>query len=96
MTFEELKQHSIAPMKDLPIEVQFGAESADLMFTKHEQLRLLRADRLRRIDLGLEAATGKKSQRRGGFSAVWRTTYSDCDGYDCFMANLLKRSWADI
>ena len=59
MTFAELKKHSIArfaPMKELPIEVRFGA---DLMFTEHMQLR---ADRLLRIDLGLEAPAGKTSQ----------------------------------
>ena len=48
MTFAELKKHSIAPTKELPIEVLF---SADLIFTEHEQLR---ADRLLRIDLSLE------------------------------------------
>ena len=64
-------------MKELPIEVRFGT---DLMFTEHEQLR---AYRLLRIDLGLERPG--KSQRQGGFSAVWRTTYADCDGYDRFM-----------
>ena len=81
-------------MKEVPLEVRFGA---DLMFKEHEQLR---ADRLLRINLGLEAASGKTTQRRCGFSAVWRTTYADCAGYDRFQAsltaNLLKRSWADL
>ena len=53
MTFAALKNHLIAPMKELPIEDRFGS---DLMFTEHEQLR---------IDPGLEPG---KSQRRGGFS----------------------------
>jgi hypothetical protein len=93
MTFAELKQHSIVSMKELPIAVRF---CADLMFKEPEQLL---ADRLLCINMGLKPA-GKKSQRRGCFSAVWRTMYADCAGYNSFMArltaNLPKRSWADI
>ena len=95
MTFAELKKQSIAPLKEVPLEVRFGA---DLMFQEHEQRR---ADRLLRIDMGLAPASGPKAEaRRGAFSAVWRTTYADCAGYDRFKArlveNLPKRSWADL
>ena len=95
MTFAELKKSSIAPLKEVPLEVRFGA---DLMFREDEQRR---ADRLLRIDLGLAPASGPKAEpRRGAFSAVWRTTYADCAGYDRFKArlveNLPKRSWADV
>ena len=95
MTFAELKKSSIAPLKEVPLEVRFGA---DLMFREDEQRR---ADRLLRIDMGLAPASGPKAEaRRGAFSAVWRTTYADCAGYDRFKArlveNLLKRSWADL
>ncbi len=44
ITFQQLKQHSLIKLKELPLGVRF---LEDLMFVEDAQLRRLRADRMK-------------------------------------------------
>jgi hypothetical protein len=88
MTFQQLKQHSLIKLKEVPLEAKFGA---DLMFVEDAQLR---ADSILKLEEG-----GGRIQKKGLFCAVWRRTHADMEGYDKFIADLsafhTKRQWAD-
>jgi len=93
MTFQQIKQHSLIKMKELPLPLRYGA---DLYFTEDAQLRANR--------LAAEAGGGtKRIQKKGAFAIIWRRTFADVAGYDRCVAKreaqrleaLDKRQWAD-
>jgi hypothetical protein len=79
MTFQQLKQHSLIKLNELPLEVKSGA---NLMFLEDAQLH---ADRMKAQEGG---QLTKPIQKKWLFCTVWRRTHADLAGYEKFVEDL--------